>query len=40
MPEKRLEETTVTTRSTAAKQYTFSGDVLVTLFGAGFWWER
>ena len=41
MPEKRPEETiAITTRSTAAKQYTFTGDVPVILFGAGFWWER
>lgn len=41
MPEKRLEEMiAITTRSMAAKQYTFTGDVLVILFGAGFWWER
>lgn len=41
MPEKRLAETTaITTRSTAARQSTHTGEVLVILFHAGFWWER
>lgn len=41
MPEKRLAETiAITTRSMAARQSTHTGDVLLILFGAGFWWER
>lgn len=41
MPEKSLEQTiAITTGGMAARQSTYTGDVWVILFGAGFWWER